>query len=140
MPVSQIIKDIRCLKKLIKNATGLKVYEQEAIYHHDSYWSISNEYKDKNSPHITVTRGGYWTLDDGAEYKISIYVPSLSIGIRRNFNAPLFQSYIDRIVQALDNCFGEKQWNYCNEEYITWRPMSRFSFYIQIPNFKNLHL
>ena len=46
MAVSQIIKDIRCLKKLIKNATGLKVYEQEAIYHHDSYWSISNEYKD----------------------------------------------------------------------------------------------
>lgn len=135
MPVSQIIKDIRCLKKLIKNATGLKVYEQEAIYHHDSYWSISNEYKDKNSPHITVTRGGYWTLDDGAEYKISIYVPSLSIGIRRNFNAPLFQSYIDRIVQALDSCFGEKQWNYCNEECITWRPMSRFSFYVQIPNF-----
>lgn len=75
MPVSQIIKDIRCLKKLIKNATGLKVYEQEAIYHHDSYWSISNEYKDKNSPHITVTRGSYWTLDDGAEYKISIYAP-----------------------------------------------------------------
>ena len=72
MAVSQIIKDIRCLKKLIKNATGLKVYEQEAIYHHDSYWSISNEYKDKNSPHITVTRGSYWTLDDGAEYKISI--------------------------------------------------------------------
>lgn len=79
MAVSQIIKDIRCLKKLIKNATGLKVYEQEAIYHHDSYWSISNEYKDKNSPHITVTRGGYWTLVHGEEHKtylLSSVVPS----------------------------------------------------------------
>lgn len=137
MAVSQIIKDMRCLKKLIKDATGLKVYESEAISHHDLYWSISDEYKDKNNPHITVTHGSHWSIDEGAEYKISIYAPSLSIGIRRKLNTPLFQSYIDRIVQAFDNRFGEKSWNCCNEEYISWRPMSRFSFYVQIPNFKD---
>lgn len=78
MAVSQIIKDMRCLKKLIRDATGLKVYESEAISHHDLYWSISDEYKDKNNPHITVTHGSHWSIDEGGGIQ-NIYLCSLFV-------------------------------------------------------------
>jgi hypothetical protein len=41
-----------------------------------------------------------------------------------------------KIVEALNNEFGEGNWNTCNEEQKRWLPMSRNSFYLQIPNFE----
>lgn len=41
-----------------------------------------------------------------------------------------------KIVEALNDEFGEDNWHTCNEEQKCWLPMSRNSFYLQIPNFE----
>ena len=45
-----------------------------------------------------------------------------------------------KIVEVLNNKFGEGNWNTCNEEQRCWLPMSRNSFYLQIPNFEKYQL
>jgi len=136
MPISPIIYDMRCLQKLIKTATGLKVYKAEvsgmAAF---MYRSITDEYHDKENAHISVARGS-WSCDDGGEYKISIYLPCISVKNKRHWNKTAFQHYINQIREAFNNEFGEAGWSACNQESDYWEPMSRFSFYVQIPNFK----
>lgn len=39
-------------------------------------------------------------------------------------------------IYCQNNEFGEDNWNTCNEEQKCWLPMSRNSFYLQIPNFE----
>lgn len=39
-------------------------------------------------------------------------------------------------ILILNDEFGEDNWNTYNEEQKCWLPMSRNSFYLQIPNFE----
>lgn len=136
MPISPIIYDMRCLQKLIKTATGLKVYKAEvsgmAAF---MYRSITDEYHDSENAHISVARGS-WSCNDGGEYKISIYLPCISLKNKVHFNKSAFQHYVDQITNAFNAEFGERNWSACNGTSSPWKPMARFSYYVQIPNFK----
>lgn len=136
MRVSPIINDKRSLLKLIRDATKLKCFNVFTRSDSDfGYRSITCEYEERTFPHITIAQGS-WHFQDGGEYKISIYLPCMTIGQRKNFNVQLFQSYLNKIRDALDGRFGEDNWNSCNTDCTNWRPLSRCSFYIQIPNFE----
>lgn len=135
MSISPILRDERELRKLIKEATQMKVYRID--YHSSSlsdYFSITQEYKEDSNPHITI-RQGSWSRESGGEYKISIYVPTITIGMRRKFNIEYARDIFAKIRNALDIRFGSDCWNACNEEQRIWNPLSRISFYLQIPNF-----
>lgn len=137
MRLSPIVKDKRSLIKLVRDATKLKCFEAFIRYSSEgSYRSITCEYEERTFPHITIAQGS-WSIQEGGEYKISIYLPCMTIGQRKNFNVQLFRSYIDKIRDAIDERFGEDNWNSCNTECANWRPLSRCSFYIQIPNFED---
>lgn len=136
MPLSPIINDKRQLRKLIKQATQMNVHFTERyIDGENTYASITQEYKEESNPHITI-RPGNWSIEDGGEYKISIYIPTLSFGIKRRFNLEYAQSVFAKMSDALDERFGEECWSTCNEQQDTWKPLSRISFYLQIPNFE----
>lgn len=53
-----------------------------------------------------------------------------------NENTRFVKDVAYKIVEALNDEFGEDNWNTCNEEQKCWLPMSRNSFYLQIPNFE----
>lgn len=42
----------------------------------------------------------------------------------------------DVIADFTNSKFGQDCWNTCNEEHRCWLPLSRVSFYLQIPNFE----
>lgn len=134
MAVSQIEADKRGLKKLLKDATRLKVYEGEPRdLMGKMYISITNEYKDKN-PHIVFTQGS-WSANEGGEYEIRIYTPVFKVGKIDKTNVPYLTKLYQSIIDALNDRFNN-QCNFCNERLSAWKPMSKFTFYIQIPNFK----
>lgn len=136
MPLSPIINDKRQLRKLIKEATKMNVHFTEGyIDGENTYDSITQEYKEESNPHITIRPAG-WSIEDGGEYKISIYIPTISIGMKRKFNLEYARNLFAKIREALDERFGEECWGACNEEQTTWKPLSRISFYLQIPNFE----
>lgn len=132
-----ITNDERELRKLIKEATGMKVFKSELrpLSGFNTYYSILQEYRDETKPHITVARGG-WCAKDGGEYKISIYTPTLIIGGKRKKNTRYIKSIAIKIINALNDKFGQEAWSICNEENSIWLPLSRTSFYLQIPNFE----
>lgn len=134
MAVSQIVADKRGLKKLLKDATRLKVYEGEPRdFMGKMYISITNEYKDKN-PHIVFTQGG-WSAKEGGEYEIRIYVPMFKIDNRKIINRRYLNKVYIAIYNAIKDRFGDN-FHFCNHHLDTWNPMAKFKFYIQIPNFK----
>lgn len=98
------------------------------------YHSIVHEYKDEKQPHITIIQGN-WCANSGGEYKISIYTPTLLLGEKRKINIQYLRDIISKITNALDDRFGAECWSYCNGESKVWLPLSRFSFYAQVPNF-----
>lgn len=55
---------------------------------------------------------------------------------KKMFNTRFVKDVAYKIVEALNDEFGEDNWNTCNEEQKCWLPMSRNSFYLQIPNFE----
>lgn len=135
MSISPIVRDVRELRKLIKEATQMKVYQVDHYsYGENGYTSITQEYKEESNPHITI-RQGSWNIETGGEYKISIYIPTISIGTRRRLNLEYAKNIFAKIRNALDERFGSDCWNACNEEQSTWKPLSRISVYLQIPNF-----
>lgn len=136
MAVSEVVHDYREMRKLLKKATGLKVYKcYMGFYTSEStYRSISQEYQEENA-HIAVAQGS-WCIKSGGEYKISIYTPTLSVNNYRRMNVQYVNALIGKIRDALNNRFGEHNWSACNEESYSWKPLSRFSFYVQVPRFK----
>lgn len=133
--MATITGDERQLRKLIKDATGMKVYKSSfnpLVF--NVYYSIVQEYKNEFDPHITVIQGS-WTITDGGEYKISIYTPTMVIRNKRKINIQYVRDILVKITNALDRQFGSESWSTCNEESRVWLPLSRTSFYLQIPNF-----
>lgn len=133
--MSTITSDEQQLRKLIKEATGIKVYKSSfnpLVF--NVYYSIVQEYKDESSPHITIIQGS-WHATNGGEYKISIYTPTMIVGNKRKINIQYVRGIAVKIADALDGQFGNDAWNTCNEESRVWIPLSRTSFYLQIPNF-----
>lgn len=139
MNMSPVVKDFHLLRQLLSKATGLKVYksyiETSKFSVFNVYRGIVQEYKDENNPHITVAQGS-WSITDGGEYKVSLYSPSIIVGNKTLLNYRFVRNMADRIVNALNEQFGEECWSTCNEERRIWKPMSRNSFYLQIPNFE----
>lgn len=135
MAVSQIVAEKRGLKKLLKDATRLKVYEGEPRdFMGKMYISITNEYKDKN-PHIVFTQGR-WNANEGGEYEIRIYVPMFKIDNHDVINRRYLNKVYIAIYNAIKDRFGDN-FHFCNHHLDTWNPMAKFKFYIQIPNFKD---
>ena len=133
MGISQIVRDERELKKLLRSSTGLKVFEAMLIGSYNGFRSLSDE-AILDKAHITFYRGN-WDCNNGGIYKICIYTPS--IGNRAN--VPYIQSIVRKITNALDIRFGKDGWNECNQSLLErWRPLSRFSFYLQLPNFRDI--
>lgn len=56
-------------------------------------------------------------------------------GTKRKINIQYVRDIAVKITNALDRRFGNDTWNTCNEESRVWLPLSRTSFYLQIPNF-----
>lgn len=134
--LSKIVFDERSLMKLLRNATGLKVFKAERTpIYNNLYYAITQEYK-CDKPHIQVVQGS-WCSKTGGDYKISIFTPTLKVDSQYRLNASFAQQIIDKIQEALNNEFGSENWTHCNNEQRIWTPMSRNSFYIQIPNFDN---
>jgi len=134
MPVSQIVADKRGLKKLLKEATRLKVYEGEARdFLGNIYVSITNEYMDKNS-HIVFTQGS-WNAKEGGEYEVRIYVPMFRVNNRNMVNTRYLKKVHRAIHDAVKDRFGDN-FHFCNHHLDMWSPMAKFKFYMQIPNFK----
>ena len=133
--MATITGDEQQLRKLIKEATGMKVYKSSfnpLIF--NVYYSIVQEYKNESNPHITVVQGN-WHATYGGEYKISIYTPTIIVGNNRKINTQYVRSIAIKITDSLNRRFGRGCWNTCNEESHVWIPLSRTSFYLQIPNF-----
>lgn len=133
--MATMASDERQLRNLIKEATGMKVYKSTfnpLVF--NVYYSIVQEYKDESSPHITIIQGS-WHATNGGEYKISIYTPTMLFGTKRKINIQYVRDIAVKITNALDRRFGNDTWNTCNEESRVWLPLSRTSFYLQIPNF-----
>lgn len=136
MRIDPVVNDAYRLRKLLEKATGLKVYKSELIANYfNGYLSIVQEYKNETNPHITVAQGS-WSIENGGEYKISFYTPTIVIKGKRMLNTCFVKDVAYKIVEALNDEFGEDNWNTCNEEQKCWLPMSRNSFYLQIPNFE----
>lgn len=136
MRMDPVVNDAYRLRKLLEKATGLKVYKSELIANYfNGYLSIVQEYKNETNPHITVAQGS-WSIENGGEYKISLYTPTIVIKGKRILNTRFVKDVAYKIVEALNDEFGEDNWNTCNEEQKCWLPMSRNSFYLQIPNFE----
>lgn len=133
--MEQSLYDKRALIRLLKKFTGLKVYEAKPHPCYGNFYvSISEEYIDSNSPHITVCQGS-WELGGIGSYKVCIYLPNLSAGlVRRKPNMSYHRWIIGKIKEALESEFPE-EWNSHGNELDTWTPMSRHSVYLQIPNF-----
>lgn len=138
MRISQILFDTRQLIKLLKGATGMKVlrtdFNNTPFSAFNIYRGIVQEYKDEG-PHITVVQGS-WNCTTGGEYKVSIYTPTIVVKNQRTVNKTLLRDITKRIVEALNERFGEECWSVSGEAVHTWLPLSRCAFYIQIPNFK----
>lgn len=100
-----------------------------------NYRVILKEVFDDTNPHITVAQGS-WSIENGGEYKISLYTPTIVIKDKKMFNTRFVKDVAYKIMEALNDEFGEDNWNTCNEEQKCWLPMSRNSFYLQIPNFE----
>lgn len=133
--MATMASDERQLRNLIKEATGMKVYKSTfnpLVF--NVYYSIVQEYKDESSPHITIIQGS-WHATNGGEYKISIYTPTMLFGTKRKINIQYVRDIAVKITNALVRRFGNDTWNTCNEESRVWLPLSRTSFYLQIPNF-----
>ena len=136
MRMDPVVNDAYRLRKLLEKATGLKVYKSELIANYfNGYLSIVQEYKNETNPHITVAQGS-WSIENGGEYKISLYTPTIVIKGWKMLNTRFVKDVAYKIVEALNDEFGENNWNTCNEEQKCWLPMSRNSFYLQIPNFE----
>ncbi len=134
--MSTLTRDEQQLRKLIKDATGMKVYKasfKPLVF--NIYYSIVQEYKNQSASHITVAQGN-WHATDGGEYKFSIYTPTIIVGNKRLINIQYVRDIATKITNALDDRFGSECWSTCNEESSVWLPLSRISFYLQIPNFK----
>ena len=125
--MATMASDERQLRNLIKEATGMKVYKSTFNP------LVFNVYY-KSSPHITIIQGS-WHATNGGEYKISIYTPTMLFGTKRRINIQYVRDIAVKITNALDRRFGNDTWNTCNEESRVWLPLSRTSFYLQIPNF-----
>ncbi len=133
MGINQIVRDERELKKLLRSSTGLKVFEAMLIGSYNGFRSLSDE-AILDKAHITFYRGN-WDCNNGGIYKICIYTPS----IENRANVPYIQSIVRKITNALDIRFGKDGWNECNQSLLErWRPLSRFSFYLQLPNFRDI--
>lgn len=137
MSMSPVVRDAWMLRKLLEKATGIKVYKAElgSFSSFNLYRGIVQEYKDETNTHITVAQGS-WSITEGGEYKVSLYTPTITIGYKRMINAQLVRNIGNNIVDALNSKFGQDCWNTCNEEHRCWLPLSRVSFYLQIPNFE----
>lgn len=128
-----VFRDEGELKKLLRSSTGLKVFEARYVGCYNGFISLSDE-AILDKAHITFYRGS-WDCNNGGIYKICIYTPS--IGNRAN--VPYIQSIVRKITNALDIRFGKDGWNECNQSLLErWRPLSRFSFYLQLPNFRDI--
>ena len=111
-----VVNDAYRLRKLLEKATGLKVYKSELIANYfNGYLSIVQEYKNETNPHITVAQGS-WSIENGGEYKISLYTPTIVIKGKRILNTRFVKDVAYKIVEALNDEFGEDNWNTCNEE------------------------
>lgn len=133
MGISQIVRDERELKKLLRSSTGLKVFEARYVGCYNGFISLSDE-AILDKAHITFY-SGKWDCNNGGIYKICIYTPSLG----NRANVPYIQSIVRKITNALDIRFGKEGWNECNQSLLErWRPLSRFSFYLQLPNFRDI--
>lgn len=137
MNMSPIVRDAWMLRKLLEKATGIKVYKAEvsSLSSLNLYRGIVQEYKDETNTHITVAQGS-WHISKGGEYKVSLYTPTIIVRHRRMINMQLVCNIVYNIVDALNLKFGEDCWSTCNEEKCRWFPLSRLSFYLQIPNFE----
>ena len=136
MKMTPIVNDAYRLRKLLEKATGIKVYKSDLLSNYfNCYISITQEYKNETNPHITVAQGS-WHIEDGGEYKISLYTPTIAIKDKKMLNTNFVKDIFYKMIEVLNNEFGEGNWNTCNEEQSIWLPMSRNSFYLQIPNFE----
>ena len=134
--MTPIVNDAYRLRKLLEKAAGIKTYKSELMVNYlNDYLSITQEYRDENNPHITVAQGS-WSMRDGGEYKVSLYTPTIVVKGKNMLNTYFVKNVFYKIAEALNNEFGEEYWNTCNEEQRIWFPMSRNSFYLQIPNFE----
>lgn len=126
--MATMTSDERQLRKLIKDATGMKVYKatlRPSVF--NVYFGIAQEYKDEVNSHITIAQGS-WHATHGGEYKISIYTPTIVVGNKRKINIQYVRDIAAKITNALDRRFSSSCWNTCNEESRVWLPLSRTSF------------
>lgn len=131
MPVNKHTRDKRSFKRLLHEATRLKVFEARQVPSVPNVCVTITDEALSDKAHITFFQLD-WSVNDGGTYKICIYTPS--IGNRANIR--YIQGVVDNISNALDARFGHDCWNECNKQLLeTWRPLSRFSYYVQIPNF-----
>lgn len=72
MGISQIVRDERELKKLLRSSTGLKVFEARYVGCYNGFISLSDE-AILDKAHITFYRGN-WDCNNGGIYKICIYM------------------------------------------------------------------
>ena len=98
-----VVNDAYRLRKLLEKATGLKVYKSELIANYfNGYLSIIQEYKNETNPHITVAQGS-WSIENGGEYKISLYTPTIVIKGKRILNTRFVKDVAYKIVEALND-------------------------------------
>lgn len=105
--MTPVVNDAYRLRKLLEKATGLKVYKSELIANYfNGYLSIVQEYKNETNPHITVAQGS-WSIENGGEYKISLYTPTIVIKDKKVLNIRFVKDLAYKIVEALNDEFGE---------------------------------
>lgn len=91
--MSPIVNDAYRLRKLLEKATGLKVYKSDLLTNYfNTYLSIVQEYKNETNAHITVAQGS-WSIEDGGEYKISLYTPTIIISNKKNDKCKFCKRY-----------------------------------------------
>lgn len=131
MPVNKHTRDKRSFKRLLHEATRLKVFEARQVPSVPNVCVTITDEAMHDKAHVTFFQLD-WSVNDGGTYKICIYTPTIG----NHANIRYIQGIVDNISNALDIRFGSGSWNECNKQLLeTWRPLSRFSYYVQIPNF-----
>ena len=131
MTVNKHTRDKRSFKRLLHEATRLEVFEARQVPSVSNVCVTITEEALSDKAHVTFFPLD-WDISDGGTYKICIYTPTIG----NHANKRYIQGIVNNISDALDARFGSDNWNECNKQLLeTWRPLSRFSYYVQIPNF-----
>ena len=101
MPVNKYTRDKRSFKRLLHEATRLKVFEARQVPSVPNVCVTITDEAMHDKAHITFFQLD-WSVNYGCTYKICIYTPT--IGNRANIR--YIQGIVDNISHALDIRFG----------------------------------